>query len=382
MSFRQSPSRPLSETVPMLELWYLTALSIGCMVLLLLAGILFFRMSRHAKERRRQRVTDLWQPLLERCLDTPLEGLPSLTPPQHIAFLYLWNEYSETTSEAMTTHLIRMARHVGADRFARGLLHSRLLHRRILAIVTLGRLQDRSVWKEVCAFLTHSNSFLAFQAAQALLRIDAQAAIPLLVPLIGRRKDWSPLKIASMLSTAGPDLASETMVQAARQGDPVVAPRLIRHLPTTKSPRGLSALRYFLHAQPPSDDVLAACLFVFGEFRDPTDLPVIRTHLSNPAWYVRVQAATALGKLGTQEDEARLIALFDDEQWWVRYRAGEALASLKSMTENTLERLQETLLTPEAQEILAPVLAKFRARQLQNRIPEAVSSIRAVSTNR
>lgn len=366
----------------MLELWYLISLSISCMILLLLAGILFFRMSRHAKERRRQRVTELWQPLLERCLDTPFEGLPSLTPPQHIVFLYLWNEHSESKSEAITTHLIRMAQHVGADRFARGLLHSRLLHRKILAVVTLGRLQDRSVWNEVCALLTHSNSFLAFQAAQALLCIDAQAAIPLLVPLIGHRQDWSPLKIASMLGTVGPDLASETMVLAARQGDSVVAPRLIRHLPTTKSPRGLSALRQFLHEHPPSDDVLAACLFVFGEFRDPTDLHVIRTHLSSPAWYVRVQAATALGKLGTQEDEARLIALFDDEHWWVRYRAGEALASLKSMTENTLERLQETLLTPEAQEVLAPVLAKFRARHAQHSTSDATGPIHLVSTEK
>ncbi|TKB78233.1 MAG: HEAT repeat domain-containing protein [Nitrospira sp.] len=346
----------------MLELWYVTALSIACMILLLLAGILLSRMSRHAKERRRQRVTALWQPLLEQCHDAPLDGLPSLTPPEHIVFLYLWNEQSEAKSDATTAQLNRMARHIGTDRFAKGLLRSRLLRRRILALVTLGRLRDRSVWQEISALLTHPNSFLAFQAAQALLLIDATAAIPLLVPLIGRRTDWSPLKITSMLGTAGPDLASEAIVQAARQGDPVVASRLIRHLPTTKSPRGLSALRHFLHKQPPSDDVLAACLFVFGEFRDPTDLHVIRTHLSNPAWYVRVQAATALGKLGTQDDEARLIALLNDEQWWVRYRAGEALSSLKSMTEEKLELLQATLPTPEAQEILAPMLAKFRVR--------------------
>jgi HEAT repeat protein len=108
---------------------------------------------------------------------------------------------------------------------------------------------------------------------------------------------------------------------------------------------------------------LASCLYVFGEFRDQMDLPFVRRHISHPAWYVRVQAATALGKLGTQDDEARLIALFEDEQWWVRYRAGEALASLRSMTEHKLELLQETLTTPEAQEILAPILAKFRARR-------------------
>jgi hypothetical protein len=365
----------------MLELWYFTALSIGCVILLLLVCILIFRVNRRTQERRRRHVTELWQPLLERCHDAPLEGLPPLTPPEHIVFLYLWNDYGESTSEATTTQLIRIARQVGADRFARGLLHSRLLHRKILAVVTLGRLRDQSVWKEVCALLTHANSFLAFRAAQALLLIDAHAAIPLLVPLIGQRKDWSPLKIASILSTAGHDLASETMVQAARQGDPVVAPRLIRHLPTTKSPRGLSALRQFLHEQPVSDDVLAACLFVFGEFRDPVDLHVIRKHLSHPAWYVRVQAATALGKLGTRDDEGRLIALFDDEQWWVRYRAGEALASLTSMTEEKLELLQATLPTPEAQEILAPMLAKFRARHAPHSIHRPADRVALTPTS-
>lgn len=359
----------------MLEIWYLSALAIGCVILLLVLCILLFRFSRHVKDRRRRRVTARWQPLLERHLSVPPETLPPLTRPEHIVFLYLWNEYSESKSEAATTQLIRMARQVGSDRVAKDLLRSRLLGRRILAVMTLGRLREHSVWKEICALITHSNSFLAFQAAQALLLIDANTAIPLLVPLIGRRTDWSPLKIAAMLSTAGPDLASETMAQAAVHGDPVVAPRLIRHLPITHSPRGLSTLRNFLREQPPSDNILAACLFVFGEFRDPTDLQTIRDHLSHPAWYVKVQAATALGKIGTQADEARLIALFDDEQWWVRYRAGEALASLESMTEETLERLQETLLTPEAQEILAPMLAKFRTRHARHDILSAADRV-------
>ena len=109
--------------------------------------------------------------------------------------------------------------------------------------------------------------------------------------------------------------------------------------------------------------MVAACLFVFGEFRDPVDLMVVRHHLTHEAWYVRVQAATALGKLGTVEDENRLIGLFNDDQWWVRYRAGEALVSLESMTEEKLMQLQESFTSPEAHEILAPILAKFRARR-------------------
>lgn len=359
----------------MLGFWYVSALSIGCMIFLLVACILLFRMNRSIKDQRQRQVTAQWLPLLEHCLSSPIEVLPRLTHPEHTVFLHLWNDFCASKSDSMAPHLIHMARQAGSDHVAKDLLHSRFLRRRILAVATLGRLRDRSVWDEISALMTHSNSFLAFQAAQALLLIDADAALPLLIPLIGRRTDWSPLKVASMLSTVGHDLASATMVQAAIQGDPLVSPRLIRHLPITQSPHGLSRLRQFLHDQSSSGDMLAASLFAFGEFRDSTDLPVIRQHLSNPAWYVRVQAATALGKMGTHDDEARLIALFSDEQWWVRYRAGEALGSLKSMTEEKLELLQETLSTPEAQEILAPVLAKFRARHARQAIQSTASRV-------
>jgi hypothetical protein len=137
-----------------------------------------------------------------------------------------------------------------------------------------------------------------------------------------------------MLRAAWGDLASETIAKAAVDGDPVISARLIRSFPVTCPPS--QVLREFVRKRPPSDDTLAAWSFEFDEFRYPTDRSVIRRHLSDPAWHLRVQAATALGQLGTQEDEAELLALFNDEECLVRYRAGEALASLGSMTKEEL----------------------------------------------
>ncbi len=345
------------------EMWHAAALSIGCIIILLLASILFFRRNRLVGERRRQRIIREWTPLLEQSVCGALPTLPSLSRRDHVVFLYLWNESYESRGETMTAPLVRVARAVGSHHLAAELLQSRLLSQRILGVATLGRLQERSAWEHISPLLTQHNSFLAFQAAQALLRINARDALPLLVPILGRRKDWSPLKIVSMLNSIGRDVASEVLAKAATHGDPDVGPRLIRYLPATQRAHGLPILRQFLSDHSPSANLLAACLFVFGDFRDPADRPLVRRHLTHPAWYVRVQAATALGKLGTADDEERLIALFDDEQWWVRYRAGEALASLDSMTEDKLMTLQESLATPEAQEILAPVLAKYRARR-------------------
>ena len=346
-----------------LEIWALSAVALSCIIVLLLLVLLLFRQHRLTNQHRRQRVIDLWKPLLEQCSRDTLQTLPSLTRRDHVVFLYLWNESHESAPVAMTDPLVRLARTVGSPRRAHELLQSRLLRERILAVVTLGRLQEQSAWAQLSTLLTHHNSFLAFSAAQALLRIDPQAALPLLLPVLGHRADWSPLKVVSMLKTVERDAASEALVKAAIQGSPNIGPRLIRYLPATHSPQGLPILRQFICDPSLSPNMLAACLFVFGEFRDPADLPVVRHHLTNQAWYVRVQAATALGKLGTADDEERLIDMFNDEQWWVRYRAGEALVSLESMTEEKLMHLQESLISPDAHEILAPILAKFRARR-------------------
>ncbi|HBH78357.1 MAG TPA: hypothetical protein DDY39_00905 [Nitrospira sp.] len=346
-----------------LNLWYLSAIALSAIIALLLASILLFRRSRLANQQRRQRVISIWKPLLQQYGQETLDSLPSLTRRDHMVFLYLWNEHYESVQDAMTTPLLDLAQRVGTPHLAKELLHSRQLSQRILAVVTLGRLQDQSAWSPISSLVTHHNSFLAFNAAQALLRIDPNAALPLLLPVLGRRTDWSPLKIVSMLQTAGRDLASEVLAQAAIDGDPDICPRLIRYLPVTKSQLGLPILRQLLRDASPPPNMVAACLFVFGEFRDPADLPLVRHHLTHEAWYVRVQAATALGKLGTVEDEERLISLFNDDHWWVRYRAGEALVSLESMTEEKLMHLQESLISPDAHEILAPILAKFRARR-------------------
>ncbi len=346
-----------------LEIWYVSASSLGLIIILLLASILLFRRSRLAKQHRQQRIITQWRPILEQCVNGAPHTLPSLSRRDHIVFLYLWNQSYESVRKPLTAPLVHVAQRVGTPRLAKELLQSRLLSQRILAVVTLGRLRERSAWVPISTLLTHHNSFLAFNAAQALLYIDTSAALPALLPILGQRTDWSPLNVVSMLNAVGRDIASEALVKAAIQGSPNVSPRLLRYLPATQSPQGLPILREFIHNRSLSPNMLATCLFVFGEFRDPVDLPLVRHHLTHEAWYVRVQAATALGKLGTVDDEERLIVLFGDEQWWVRYRAGEALASLESMTEGKLIGLQESLTSPEAHEILAPILAKFRARR-------------------
>lgn len=356
-----------------LRIGTIAAISIFSAVLLLLLGIVLLRAVRNAKDQRRRAVTEIWRPLLAQCVVEVPDSLPALNYRDHLVLLYLWNHCYESIRGDAHDNLRELARRTGTLQFAKELLHARLLRRRLLAIVTLGHLQERSIWDDLVALLQSDNAFLSLVAAKALLRIDAPAAIPLLVPVMSRRKDWSPLKVVAMFESVGANLAAESIAKAACQAPPEISSRLIRHLGATQSQHALPPLRAMLQARPPSDDVLAACLFLFGECSDPRDVAIIRTHLSHPTWYVRLQAASALGKVGIEEDEALLIALLDDEHWWVRYRAAEALSNLPWMTSERLSQLYSTLATVESQEHLVPFLAQSNAKKV-GAIPAAAPS--------
>lgn len=343
-----------------LRLGSIAVLCIYSAVVLLLSGILLLRFIRLAKERRRRKVTEVWRPLLAHCVIEVPETLPELKPDEHLVFLYLWNHCYESIRGDARAQLNELARRTKSDEFAKQLLHARRLRRRLLAIVTLGHLQERSIWNELVAMLAADNAFLSLVAAKALLTIDAPAAIPLLIPVISRRNDWSPLKVVAIFGTVGPDIAAETIAKAACQASPEIGSRLIRHLAATQSQQGLPPVRALLREGKPSDDLIAASLFLFGECSDPRDAAIVRAHISHPTWYVRLQAASALGKMGVEEDEPLLITLLDDEHWWVRYRAAEALSNLPWMTTERMTRLCDTLSSIESQEHLLPFIAQSK----------------------
>lgn len=345
-----------------LRIGTIAVISIYSAVFLLLLSILLLRHVRRNKDRRRHAVTETWRPLLAQCIVEVPDRLPPLTTWDHLILLYLWNHCYESIRGDARANLKELARRTGSDQFAKELLHTRLLRRRLLAIVTLGHLQERSIWNELAAMLQADNAFLSLVAAKALLHIDAKAAVPLIIPVISQRKDWSPLKVVAIFEPAGADIAAEAIAEAACLASPEIGARLIRHLAATQSQHALPPLRDMLQKGTPPDDLLAACLFLFGECSDPRDIVTIRTHLSHPTWYVRLQAASALGKVGVEEDEARLIALLDDAHWWVRYRTAEALSNLPWMTTERLTRLHNALTTVESQEHLLPFLAQSNAK--------------------
>jgi HEAT repeat protein len=101
--------------------------------------------------------------------------------------------------------------------------------------------------------------------------------------------------------------------------------------------------------------VLAAAL---KAVRGGTSLPQIEQLTAHGAWYVRMQAARLLGRLGQERDVALLETLLADREWWVRYRAAQAIVALPFVGLDQLGVLLSRQRDPFAHDMLAQAMAE------------------------
>ncbi len=346
----------LSQSI--VDVGWLTTFTIHGLILFLLGWTLIIRRLRASTDRRRQQMVTVWRPILAQCLIEAPDTLPPIHPRDRVLFLYLWNHLQESIKGESSDELCAVIRRTGMDHVVHHYLAKGTLRQQLLAIVTLGHLKDQSIWPHLVDLAHDANAFRSLEAARALVGIDAPRAIPVLVPLMSQRVDWSPLKVLAILQSAGNELVARALGEAAVKAPPLIAARLLRFLASIRSHRALPLIRPLLARRPLHEDVLAGCLSLFGQCSDPQDLSTVRQYLTHPTWFIRVQAASALGKMGVEEDEEHLIGLLGDSHWWVRYRAAEALSILPFMTDDKLSILVQTLPTTEARKVLTPFVAK------------------------
>jgi HEAT repeat protein len=96
--------------------------------------------------------------------------------------------------------------------------------------------------------------------------------------------------------------------------------------------------RLALEAGPASEE-LPRYLLSLAQFGHPAGIPAVDRALAVGAPAARAAACEAVGRIGVVEAAGRLADLLDDEEWWVRFRAGEALARLGKSGRETLARV-------------------------------------------
>lgn len=322
-------------------------------VLLLL--MLLVRLLQLVKQQWRRRVLNRWRPLLMASLYEHPESLPPLSRFDLPDFLELWNHLHQSLGGEARDSLNRVAVMARVPAAISRMLRHKNFDRRLMAVRTAGNLRLATVWDVLRELLGNDSPGLSLMAAQALVRIDATRAVPLLVPHLLMRKDWPPNFVRGILREAGAEQAALHLVKAVEEASAEKACRLMLHLAEIAPVETAPIIARQL-ANPSDDRLLNICLQILT---DRGELETVRQLSRHSNWHVRVHAASALGRLGTPDDAALLTGMLGDSQWWVRYRAALALSRLPGMTSEELRHIKDMQTDRYARDMLHQVMAEL-----------------------
>lgn len=339
---------------PYLYLAFWTGVGAFSLTLLFVLLIIGYRLYWRWLEHHEEAFMALWQPLLMRLMmGDDIAALPRLHRRDHWLFLKLWNHFQESLRGNATARLGEVAFRLGCDTMARELLQRGNRTEQLFAILTLGHMRDRSAWASLCTQLIRPNRNGSLYAARALIQIDATEGARVVVPHLLQRDDWEMARVAVLLQEYRDALGQE-LVPGLPDLPPARRLRALRLAEALHLQVPCDILLPWLQPDQPADLLMAALRLAPGQ----QALVAVRTLADHPDWRVRVQVARALGRLGDPLDAMLLVRMVTDAQWWVRYRAAQALASLPFTTPEQLRGMLMSLPDRYAREITAQVLAE------------------------
>jgi HEAT repeat protein len=344
------------DTLTTIALWSIAAVLVTTVTLFVYT--IGLRLATISHERARRSFLTRWRDVFASSMlsmeSARQQPLPRAYRSETIDLLDEWNRARSMVEGSAVNNLIELAHRTGIPEIATRMFQSRRLRSRILALQTIGHLQDKTYRDDVRELMEHENTALSITAAGALVDIDPAFAVAAFVPMINARRDWAKTRVSVLLRQAGSERISEPMYREIRAEDDRGKTYLLQFARLIESSI-LDALVADLLRESRDPGVLNAALKLVSGF---AGVPRIVALAHHDVWFVRMQVANVLGRVGQQEHLSLLESLLDDREWWVRYRAAQAIASLPFLGPNELRKLQRRQSDRYAVDILQQALAE------------------------
>jgi hypothetical protein len=330
-------SPPTSDLAVVIAAW--TAATATFTSLVLFGATLALRFATVQRTRRRRRVIERWREVFAATIvasaEADLPALPRYRDDERMLLLEEWNRLHEAVDGIARDRLARVARRLGFADFARRKLRRRWLSERLAAIQTLGNLREIAEWENFIELLDHPNTALSITAAKALVQIDRSDAVRFVMPHVVARDDWPQATVMRILREAGAELVTRPLCNAILTADADTAVRLLKYTGVAQSDM-IDQLVELLLRERKEPAVLTAAMRALGSGSTPPRTARLTEH---DVWYVRMEAAKLLGRIGQPRDLPVLEALLGDREWWVRYRAAQAIVALPGLEPAALRAL-------------------------------------------
>lgn len=344
----------LANEATVLDVAYWVAALTLLLAFSMLAVIILLRVHAQRRARREKRARLHWAQVLQQVLAGKDVPTRSLGRGEATGFIEAWNAVHESLADPESRRLVPLGHRVGLVEASRHMLRGSY-HHRAMAIIALGHLRDRNVFDELASFLGDRSPIVSLCAAHALGQVDPSRGMAMFVPMILKREDWASGSVARILAKNEDGSAARELGNVVLRANDATMGKLVRFLADIDSERAASVIRQLLD-NPVDDHVTSVCLQLVNDKRDRERVANL---LAASRWHVRMHAVAALGRIGEAADGGRLEPMLADKEWWVRYRAAQAMLALPGMDVAALRQVQQRQRDAYGRDIIDQVLSEY-----------------------
>lgn len=301
-----------------------------------------------------------WRPIFADCAVTNTfpERLPAITPGALPSFMSLWLYWISMTEGDARRHLLSLGHQMGLHHSALEMIESGGLKGLLLGMDVVGALRFRKGLRAIHAVLESEDAEMSLLAARSLLRAGYRHAWPRVLKEIEKPEKWTAARIESLIVDAelNQDVAMDVW-QIARKSSPARCAQLLRVIIAINAAKARPVIRLVLSA-PSVFDSRVTTVALQG-IEDPREAGLARRYLKHRRTYVRMAAASALGRVGVKSDAWLIVNLLWDKSWWTRTRAAEAIVELVKGEKETLDQFEKGVIDPYGLDALKQARERF-----------------------
>ena len=238
------------------------------------------------------------------------------------------------------------------------LLRSGSTRRRLAAAQAMGAFHDEGSLTALRGALDDRNGDVRLAAALSLAAAGDTRGAAMILPTLARGEREPSLLILSLLKSIAADRPGEVKaLMISAHSHPLAKVAALEALVATGDYTLVPLIADLALGARNDAEELPRYLLALGQLGHPAARAAVIDGLARPSTAVRAAAATAAGRIGLLETADTLRMLLDDPEWWVRFRAAEALLDLGEKGRSLLHEAARTG-DPRARDAARTMLAE------------------------
>lgn len=313
---------------------------------LLLLYVFVKRVRNDYELKYEQQFKSRWRPILFKYLSDEDIEPPQLSLSSQLILMQLWLNIRSQLSDDAFPRLNQFAWHAGFDRTILEILQyktwvadNKKVRQQILAINVARAMNSTRLRDGLVEASESSNLRVNVAATVALVTTEDSAAEFSIITTLLKFGLWTPYIILKLSSIGGARILH--LVSDQLDDLPSTLARNLFSLVELADDKSLLPLILDRLAKTDDDEELAlairALARIGGSYYKSRIIPF--ADKANPV--LRINVASSLRNIGDKDDMPLLINMLSDSNWWVRYRAAQALVRIHLSTENNIDKLLE-----------------------------------------